>query len=231
MVVVSFQSSLYAIQSLTKYTTLGINKQAWHIHPVYNFEKHRYRALTSSSRKLYATQDLSSRAPRHGHSPAVADGPTLKEDNAAFHHEKETCSPQRPCPDRVGVVVGNAHDSIPHEVVPRLGVMTLSVDYPHSGPIYFFPPNTVQAPFGVGVSMSNVEVMVVVVFPVSPDAGVPFSRSFSFCGLLATFLDGGGELSRTPVRRFWRLLLDESSLPPRPVRRREARRRDCRTSH
>ena len=85
--------------------------------------------------------------------------------------------------------------------------------------LYFLLPKNFEVQdFATGVSTSNVLVIVVVVLPFSPLVGVPFSKSRSI--FLA---DGGGDAMRTPVRRVWRLTLDTSG---RPVRRREARRRD-----
>lgn len=65
--------------------------------------------------------------------------------------------------------------------------------------LYFLPPRTDDfQPFVVGVSTSNVLVIVVVVFGCRDEAGRPFSTS------LSCLLDfgRGGELRRTPVRRF-----------------------------
>lgn len=79
---------------------------------------------------------------------------------------------------------------------------------------------------GVGVSMSNVLVILVVFFPAPPPSA--FSTSLSCCPGLG-FLRGGSS-NRTPVRRFWRFVLGRSAVE-RPVMRRDARRNDCRTSH
>lgn len=70
-------------------------------------------------------------------------------------------------------------------------------------------------------------VIVVVVFPSLLDIGSPFSTSRSCLGLLP--FPGGGELRRIPVLRFWRLFLLSGFA--RPVKRRDARRIDCRMSH
>jgi hypothetical protein len=88
--------------------------------------------------------------------------------------------------------------------------------------LVYLAPRDASKPFP-DVSMFNLLVMVVVVFPCRESSGRPFSMS------LVCFVDlgGGGELRRTPVRRF--CLLDGSGA--RPVRRREARRNDCLTSH
>lgn len=116
-------------------------------------------------------------------------------------HNKETCSTRAPlndwrlylgkCSCRACPLFG-----ISCELFCKLSVQHL--------PLYFFPPNTVSFQLlGVGVSTSKVLVMVVVVFALGPAAGAPFSTSLSlFAVLFATFVDGGGELSRTPVRRF-----------------------------
>lgn len=88
---------------------------------------------------------------------------------------------------------------------------------------YFLPPNTDGfQPLDVGVSTSKVLDMVVVVLPRWEEGAKPFSTSLS----CFADLDGGGESRRTPVRLFWRLDTSE-----RPVKRREARRIDWRTSH
>ena len=69
-------------------------------------------------------------------------------------------------------------------------------------------------------------VIVVVVCGALLDRGRPFSIS----RILLAFLLGGGELSLMPVLRFWRFCLPVSAVE-RPVKRREARRMDARTSH
>ena len=69
-------------------------------------------------------------------------------------------------------------------------------------------------------------VMVVVVCGALLDRGRPFSIS----RILLAFLPGGGELSLMPVLRFSRFCLP-ASLFARPVKRRDARRMDARTSH
>ena len=69
-------------------------------------------------------------------------------------------------------------------------------------------------------------VMVVVVCGALLDRGRPFSIS----RILLAFLPGGGELSLMPVLRFSRFCLPVS-LFARPVKRRDARRMDARTSH
>lgn len=61
---------------------------------------------------------------------------------------------------------------------------------------YLFAPDFLV----LGVSTSKVLEMVVVVFPCE-EAGSPFSMSAG----AVRFLGAGGELRRTPVRRFWRL--------------------------
>ena len=70
--------------------------------------------------------------------------------------------------------------------------------------------------------------MLVVVFPRFELSSNAFSISFSCPGLFRRGM--GGSLSRTPVLRFWRFVAGRSAVE-RPVRRRDARRRDCRTSH